>query len=375
MAELDPDAYPDDDSSWPIDGTDDGYSPSAKTVSVVLLYLVIFVIGVAGNTLTVSVVALNPHLRTVTNLFISQMAVGDLTLLLLAMPFDVISTYVFQKWNFSGEFCSVVYFFQDYAIAVTAFTLTAMSIDRFLTLSRPMRAYSIRSAKKFVAVAFLVQLLAVSAALPKSHFSDVTKMPVLPVAANNESAGTVCRLVLSRSASLKFSLTRIAVFYVVPLIIITIAFTRINAFLKSSEAQVLLSANYKIMAACKRALKLLLTLITLFSVLFLPATIDSIVSVFVRDGFSTYNKWYSLCEFLADTFFYSISVYKPFVYSLLSVNFRRGYRNLICCLRNNPNKESIVSQSDDSSTVEASSLWSYYSGADSIDAGNVGDRL
>ncbi|XP_070554972.1 neuromedin-B receptor-like [Ptychodera flava] len=354
---------------------DDGYTPSAKTVSVVLLYLVVFVIGVAGNALTVSVVALNAHLRTATNLFILQMAVGDLTLLILAMPSDVISQYVFQKWYFGDKFCSVVYFFQDYAIGVTVFTLTAMTIDRFLTLSRPMRAYSIRSAKKFITVAFFVQVLAVSAAIPKSYFSDVINMSALPGTSNNESEGTLCRLGLSPSASLKLSLARIFVFYVIPLIIITIAFTRINAFLRSIEAKVLLSANYKIMTACKRALKLLLTLITIYSVLFLPATIDSIVSVFVRNGFSTYNKWYSLCEFLADTFFYSISVYKPFVYSLLSVNFRRGYRNLICCLRNNPNKESIVSPSDDSSTVEASSLWSYYSGADSIEYDNVGDRL
>ncbi|XP_077991549.1 gastrin-releasing peptide receptor-like [Glandiceps talaboti] len=374
MAELDPDVYPDNGDFWITSKLDKENEPNAKTVSIVLLYIVILLIGGTGNVLTVLVVSINSHMRTVTNLFISQMAVADLTLLLLAMPFDIISVYVYQRWTFSACFCKAMLFFQDYAIAVTIFTLVAMSIDRFLTLSRPMRAYSIRSVKKFIAVTVIVQLLAISAAIPKAISGDVIEQPYVPPTGNGTFI-PICWINLKTSDWLKLALSRVVVFYVTPLLIITVAFTKINSFLRSNEAQVLLSSNYKIMAACKRALKLLLTLITLYSVLLLPATIDSIVSVFVHVGYMSHDKWYSLCKFLAGTCLYSVCVYKPFIYSMMSANYRRGFRNLICCLKHNPDKEGVVSQGEDSSTVETNSVWSYYSGTESVDADNVGERL
>ncbi|XP_006820211.1 gastrin-releasing peptide receptor-like [Saccoglossus kowalevskii] len=367
MAELDPDMYPNLDDIWPTDkpGDDDG-APSAKTVLIVLLYLVVFLIGVTGNALVVTLVALNDHMRSVTNMFISQIALGDIIMLILAMPFDIISKYVYEDWRFGTAVCKTMSFVKDYSLAVAVFTLTTMSIDRLFTLSRALRKYSIRTMKKFFTVGVIIQLLSVTAAIPSSTFSDVLHESTAGNlnASNANSSTHVCALNMGSSGLLSMSLSRVFLLYVSPLIIISVSFTKINAFLRSTEAQVLLSSNQKIMAACKRALNLLLTLVGLYAFLLLPTAIDTIVRSLY------YNKWSSLYLFLVDTALYAICVYKPVVYSLLSTNFRRGFHELICCVRSS-SKKNMFDSHDDTSTLDTNALWFNSDGSES----SVGDRV
>lgn len=67
------------------------------------VYLLIFTLGVFGNVLVVYVVWANKHMRTVTNIFIVNLAVSDIMLCGLAVPFTPLYT-------FKGTcFCSIFY--------------------------------------------------------------------------------------------------------------------------------------------------------------------------------------------------------------------------------------------------------------------------
>ncbi|XP_006820210.1 phe13-bombesin receptor-like [Saccoglossus kowalevskii] len=379
MAELDPDMYPNMDDIWHIDKADkDDVAPSAKTVSIVLLYLVVLLLGVAGNALVASVVVLNEHMRSVTNMFIAQIALGDIIMLLLAMPFDIISKYVYEDWSFGSSFCRSMSFFKDYSLAVTIFTLTAMSIDRLLTLSRAMRPYSIRTMKKFFTVAVIIQLLSLSAAIPSTILSDVWRELAYGhsnVNAVNASSTRVCKVSARSSKLLIVSVYRLLFLYFLPLGIIAVSFTKIKSFLRSTEAKMLLSSNQKIMVACKRALKLLLTLVGLYAALLLPTVVDTIVLFLGSDGSSYYNsKWYSLYGFLMDTALYGICVYKPVVYAIMSANFRRGFRELTCCVKGGSEK-SIFDSLDDTSTLDTDEVWFNSDGSKSSVQHDVGDKV
>ncbi|XP_006820212.1 gastrin-releasing peptide receptor-like [Saccoglossus kowalevskii] len=378
MAELDPDMYPNLNDIWPSDKPDeDEGAPSTKTVSIILLYLVVFIIGVTGNVLVTAVVAVNEHMRSVTNMFISQIALGDIIMLLLAMPFDIIGNYVYEDWSFGAALCKTIMFSKDYALAVSIITLTAMTIDRFLTLSRSMRKYSIRTMKKFFTVAVIIQLLSLSVAIPSTVFSDVWHNFTPNGQSNDSAANTstrICKLNTRSSSLLLISLSRVFLFYVLPLAIIGVSFTKINAFLRSTEAQVLLSSNEKIMAACKRALKLLLILVGLYSALLLPTVIDTIISLAISDESLYHNKWFSLFEFLADTALYAICIYKPVVYSIMNANFRRGFRELICCVKGSSGINTLDTH-DDTSTLDTNDIWFNSDFSESSVQYDVGDRV
>lgn len=57
------------------------------------VYLLIFTLGVFGNVLVVYVVWANKHMRTVTNIFIVNLAVSDIMLCGLAVPFTPLYSF------------------------------------------------------------------------------------------------------------------------------------------------------------------------------------------------------------------------------------------------------------------------------------------
>lgn len=57
------------------------------------VYLLIFMLGIFGNVLVVYVVWANKHMRTVTNIFIVNLAVSDIMLCGLAVPFTPLYTF------------------------------------------------------------------------------------------------------------------------------------------------------------------------------------------------------------------------------------------------------------------------------------------
>lgn len=67
------------------------------------IFVVVGVIGFIGNLLTVVVIRRTPSLRTQTNYFLASLAVSDLLLILVGVPFDLF--YLWRKHKvpaFSG---------------------------------------------------------------------------------------------------------------------------------------------------------------------------------------------------------------------------------------------------------------------------------
>ena len=67
---------------------------SRLTIGIyVTLYTLIFIIGITGNSLVVYVVCAKKSMQSVTNLFILNLALSDLLMCLLAVPFTPISFF------------------------------------------------------------------------------------------------------------------------------------------------------------------------------------------------------------------------------------------------------------------------------------------
>ena len=62
-----------------------------------ILYLVVFVLAVFNNTVVVSVIVKNPHMRNVTNYFLANLAVADITVSFLVLPITLLSTLLNGK--------------------------------------------------------------------------------------------------------------------------------------------------------------------------------------------------------------------------------------------------------------------------------------
>lgn len=98
-------------------------------IGIAALYGIITVVGLVGNvTLMKTCLSVRP-LRTVPNLFLSSLALGDLLLLVTCAPVDA-SRYLVDKWVFGRVGCKLIPFIQLTSVGVSVFTLTVLSADR-----------------------------------------------------------------------------------------------------------------------------------------------------------------------------------------------------------------------------------------------------
>ncbi len=106
---------------------------------VCMLYIFIFIMAVVGNGMVCFIVQSSPRMRTVTNYFIANLAIGDMLMALFCIPFSFVSLFVLQYWPFGATLCRIVNYTQAVSVLVSAYTLVAISMDRYIAIMWPLR--------------------------------------------------------------------------------------------------------------------------------------------------------------------------------------------------------------------------------------------
>lgn len=106
----------------------------AEAVIVPLCFGVVFVIGIIGNLFLLYYVLRKRRLNTPHNCYVVNLAAGDILMITVALPF-VSTIYTTTEWPFGETICKLSEFVQTLCTAVTIFSITALSIERYLILS------------------------------------------------------------------------------------------------------------------------------------------------------------------------------------------------------------------------------------------------
>jgi len=125
---------------------DNGYHDSDDILSsyyfqatVCFMYITIFLVALIGNGLVCFIVLSSPRMRTVTNYFIANLAVGDILMSLFCVPFSFVSILILHFWPFGAVLCHLVNYSQAVSVLVSAYTLVAISVDRYMAIMWPLR--------------------------------------------------------------------------------------------------------------------------------------------------------------------------------------------------------------------------------------------
>ncbi|XP_045455462.1 octopamine receptor Oamb [Melitaea cinxia] len=122
------------------------WSEPTSVASLAVLAL-IDVLVIAGNCLVIAAVLCSSKLRSVTNLFIVSLAVADLLVGVAVLPFSA-TREVFKIWIFGDVWCSVWLAVDVWMCTASILNLCAISLDRYLAVTRPMSYPSVMSKKK-----------------------------------------------------------------------------------------------------------------------------------------------------------------------------------------------------------------------------------
>ncbi|GAB0099441.1 uncharacterized protein DMENIID0001_152990 [Sergentomyia squamirostris] len=105
----------------------------------ITLYALIFLLAVIGNSLVILTLVQNKRMRTITNVFLLNLAVSDLLLGVLCMPFTLVGTLL-RNFVFGELMCKFLPFLQAATVAVSAWTLVVISVERYYAICHPLRS-------------------------------------------------------------------------------------------------------------------------------------------------------------------------------------------------------------------------------------------
>lgn len=110
------------------------YSESVINVFFTV-YTMIIILSVIGNVLVIAIFVRSRKLRTVTDIYIISLAVSDLLIATLNMPFQLYFTVV-NEWMSGGKtgeiLCKFTNYVQGFTVVCSILTLLAIAIDRFV---------------------------------------------------------------------------------------------------------------------------------------------------------------------------------------------------------------------------------------------------
>lgn len=145
------------DVSWPF--------TSVRFIAPVAALVAFNLVVIVGNSLVIAAVFTYRNLRTVTNTFIVSLAVADLLLGAVVLPFSSVNE-VLGWWPFGRVWCSAWLAIDVWVCTASILNLCAISLDRYLAISRPFRYPLLMSPTRAKVAVAVVWTLALAICLP-----------------------------------------------------------------------------------------------------------------------------------------------------------------------------------------------------------------
>ncbi|RVE57845.1 hypothetical protein OJAV_G00203360 [Oryzias javanicus] len=127
--------YGPDDPSSPCDPTVPGFD----SIALVVVYILVSLLSLLGNSVVVFVVCSMKRGRGSTDIYLMHLAIADL-LFCLTLPFW--GTYVHYGWTYGNFLCKLLSGFQEASVYGGVFLLACISVDRYCAIVRATRVQS-----------------------------------------------------------------------------------------------------------------------------------------------------------------------------------------------------------------------------------------
>ncbi|KAF7281844.1 hypothetical protein GWI33_004174 [Rhynchophorus ferrugineus] len=297
-----------------------------KGVQVLFLvaYTTIFVVGLCGNVLVCFVVFRNKAMRTVTNLFITNLALSDILLCVLAVPFTPLYTFL-GKWVFGNLICHMVPFAQGTSVYISTLTLMSIAIDRYFVIIYPFHPRMKLST--CVAIIIIIWIFAILVTSPYGIYMKHVQDPHNFTRHYCEEDWPVEQW---RAA---FGVITAALQFLIPFLIMAYCYICVSIKLNDRARTKPGSKNSRKEEADrerkKRTNRMLIAMVAVFLLSWLPLNVINIINDFNKDMISW--EYYFLSFFLVHQMAMSSTCYNPFLYAWLNENFRKEFKQVLPC--------------------------------------------
>ncbi|KAM4838108.1 somatostatin receptor type 3 [Urocitellus parryii] len=316
--------------SWLLDVTagnaSSGPGPAGLAVSgvlVPLVYLVVCVVGLLGNSLVIYVVLRHTASPSVTSVYILNLALAD-ELFMLGLPF-LAAQNALSYWPFGSFMCRLVMAVDGINQFTSIFCLTVMSVDRYLAVVHPARSARWRTAPVARTVSAAVWVASAVVVLPVVVFSGVPR------------GMSTCHMQWPEPAAAwraGFIIYTAALGFFGPLLVICLCYLLIVVKVRSAARRVRAPSCPRLQApSCprrrrseRRVTRMVVAVVALFVLCWMPFYVLNIVNVLCP--LPEEPAFFGL-YFLVVALPYANSCANPILYGFLSYRFKQGFRRVL----------------------------------------------
>lgn len=304
------------------------------TIALIVLYSIVFFVGLLGNIFVIITVFHYKHMRTLTNVFLVNLAISDLLVVLFCIPITL-GTSVYKDYVYGIGMCKLTSFLQGSAISVSSLSLLTISINRFIAIHRPLRARIIFSKRRVYFVIVAIWCMSFSVFVPLLMVNEIQNTGI-PSFFNRR----ICSEKWDQPNGKKsYDIMVFICIFLIPMLAMVFSYTKISLVLWRTQDKAITQTR-RVILQRRRTVKLLICVVVIFCVCWLPYNITNIWLEFEvsQAGLVVSTQVYPLLQLLG----ISNSAINPICYCMMSSGFQKAFLRLICRKRMNSKPDVIL---------------------------------
>ena len=294
-------------------------------IPLLLMYVLLITVGTFGNSLVVLTVLKTSSMRTPRNLFILNLAISDLLLCTVTMPFTFMEL-VMKYWTLGEIMCKLVASLRATSIFVSTFSITAISLDRYYIIVHPTKqSLNIRG----VVLCLLgIWVAAILLSTPLFLYTTLEILPLPPSLLQLTSIKYIAFCIEKwpiAQGRFHYSICAVIVQYLIPIIIVSIAYSKIYCRLRKRN-----QIKDKNRDKNKKTTILLSSIAVIFCISWLPLnTLNIYLDVYNPFDDETLVVVFGACHLIG----MSSACSNPLLYGWLNDNFKKEFLKICFCFK------------------------------------------
>ncbi|XP_077388500.1 apelin receptor B-like [Festucalex cinctus] len=304
---------------------------SNKSTSLVLItvfYIIIFILGLFGNSMVIFTVWRAQEKRRASHVYIGNLALADLAFIVM-LPLWAVEQASDMHWPFGVALCKISNYVMILNMYASVFLLTCMSFDRCLAIVRSLSRSQLYIRSHMRASLAAIWTLSGLLSVPAFVFNTTRQPP--------SSNQTFCFMDFSLVASSRqqgrlwsagLSLMLSALGFLVPFLVMMVCYGLISC-----------TVTHHFNTRCKehqrkrRLLKIIATVVVVFSICWIPFHVlnsaDALSELYLFQATCTFHRFLVLAHPYTACLAYINSCLNPFLYAFLDLRFRSQCLSLL----------------------------------------------
>ncbi|XP_054166429.1 RYamide receptor-like [Oppia nitens] len=289
-------------------------------VVMYLLYTIIWLAAILGNGFIIYIVIKEKPMQTVTNLFILNLAVGDVLMAALCIPSTFVADLLLHYWPFGSFMCNIVGYSQAVTVFISAYTLIAISIDKYRAILHPLKSRITEMNTKLIIM--IIWFISLVTPLPTAILSKLKKMNL------NSPHMTCIEDWNDNNKRYYYSLTLMSLQYIFPLTVLIYTYVRIAVvlFAKQTPGEAEDQRDQRIRASKRKMIKMMMLCVLSYAVCWLPLNTIILIGDKMPDIWK--HQYIMIIWISSHWLAMSHSSYNPIIIFTMNAKFRLSLKQL-----------------------------------------------